>query len=954
MNSEICELNEEFEECESEQSEDLLNEIIEQADINKPIKQNEDNEDNEDNEEINESMNETTTLNTKFKYYPVMFGKWDKSNLTMSFEGFDKLTHELLNMHNRTLWGVKTGFGFLLQGFESMGIFEVYKASDGYFHLLFDVDEVKDIKGVEMALAYFDNLAKRFGNYAISGYTKDKKISEKYKITLCENAEKVFSAHIIFYETKASLDMIKTIFGKDEHKQYINNNILYQDDSIWESIIKGKSHLMRTCISNKLMKKDNAPVEKITYSNVINRKGEALPNSCSLITVRGDEREITLEDIKAVGIVPKKKTTETIKKVKVVKDEEQETKSLNDNELITMNYSQLAALLQNIYDPVNIDTTHELLKVVAGCLAHAGHVFTDKNELIDVIYNWYNDNGENPHAQDNAGGNYINTYYEQETKNNNWFYGLIKLINNEEVKQKYINKYNIINDFDVSEFIDEEAEEKNEEGNEEEEQKSKINIEYVPLDDVKRARTFEAKYKLLNKCIINMFHLNCYFSLLDSKEVEIIKYEEMKNKLVACDISKSEDKQNMINKLMLKTSSAKAIDFTSLYVGWKYQNIDKSENYDDNIKDFKECVLCNICNGDLTLFTYLMNRISYIAHNPGARSNVCVILQGLQGTGKNWYEDIICEIFDRYSNPNSELLKLTGKFNGSSIIGFMYHACNEALNADGMFTVKETMKKLIERPKVDVEKKGIDPIIVKNCLNIDITTNNVKPVLIDPEDRRYLVIRTNGENANDRVYWKPYQEEVINRKGFYSDVFNMIYNDFYNEEFLSLPIPDTPAKIALQRLCMNSIHKYLIKNLNNFEVGRTRTQIKEDFKNMSKEDKNNYSEARFVEEVINYCNVKVVHNQNKYYINNIIADKLAALDDNEEDNEEDNEDEENNEVFENWVKANKKTFENKFDYILSVDVKDVALRDYLIAHGYVYTTALANKLRKRGYKLVIK
>ena len=279
---------------------------------------------------------ETQKLNMTFKYYPVMFGKWDKNALDMTFEEFDGLTHESLNKDNKALKEVKTQFRHQLQSFDCMGINEVYNAKDGYFHLLFDVDEVKDINGVEAALTYFDNLSVRFGKYAISGYTKDEVISSKYNISLCEEANKVFSAHVVFYETKASLDMIKSIFGKDEQKQYINENILYQDDSIWESIIKGKSHLMRACISNKLMNEKGAYVEKFTCSNVINRNGETLPNSYSLITVRGNERELTKEDIEAVGIKPRTNKT-IIKPVKVIKDNEEETKPLNDNELINMN-----------------------------------------------------------------------------------------------------------------------------------------------------------------------------------------------------------------------------------------------------------------------------------------------------------------------------------------------------------------------------------------------------------------------------------------------------------------------------------------------------------------------------------------------------------------------------------------------------------------------------------------
>ena len=87
---------------------------------------------------------------------------------------------------------------------------------------------------------------------------------------------------------------------------------------------------------------------------------------------------------------------------------------------------------------------------------------------------------------------------------------------------------------------------------------------------------------------------------------------------------------------------------------------------------------------------------------------------------------------------------------------------------------------------------------------------------------------------------------------------------------------------------------------------------------------------------------------------------MAALDDNEDDEDdgeetEDNQNNDNEAAFDAWVNEHKKTFENKFDYILSVDVKDEATKDYLVRLGYEYKPCLNRKgLNKRGYKKFVK
>ena len=576
-------------------------------------------------------------------------------------------------------------------------------------------------------------------------------------------------------------------------------------------------------------------------------------------------------------------------------------------------------------------TWEELMNGVGSIMIHSSLNFEDVETLL---IEWYG-TGHHSNPIENA-EIFINHYYEQ-SNDNKWFYAIINRLPEEakaygeELKSKYNN--------DLFDGI-----------------LKNDKFEYVSIKQIQQTKDLKDKALSISNCVFNMLHLKCYFSLLDSKTVEIIKYEDMARILMACGIMKQKDRQDLINLLMMKVRSEREINFESLFVGFKYNHEVKSENYDENIKDFKECVLFNICDNREDIFKYLMNRISFILHNNGLNSNVCVILQGLQGTGKNWFEDIICELFSGYSSNNAELAKLTARFNGSCIIGKRYVVCNEALNADGMFQIKEGLKKLVERPDMEVERKGIDPITVKNSVNLDITTNNIKPVLIDPEDRRFLILRTNGTNANDRTYWKKYQEEVIKREGFYNDIFAMIWNDYYNDKFLSLPIPLTEATKALIRLCSTPIHRFIVKRLDVFKCGTTRSNLRVLYNNLSKEDKGLYSEGRFIEEVLNYCQSKPKHNQNYYYINERLADRLNEIfttDEDQIDEEQSIDDEEqqnDDNTFEAWVNEHKTETDN-FDYILSVDVKDEATKDYLTSKGWVYNKHLGDKRNLRGYKL---
>ena len=456
-------------------------------------------------------------------------------------------------------------------------------------------------------------------------------------------------------------------------------------------------------------------------------------------------------------------------------------------------------------------------------------------------------------------------------------------------------------------------------------------------------------FELLNVCLKNAYHLNCVFSMLGSNKVEIIAYKDLPNLLRTCGFT-GKKLRAAIDGVMMNSVEHNEVSFKTLYNGWKYESCVKSNDYEQNIKDFKDCVLLNTCNNDIEFYDFTMKRLSYILHHPGEKSRVCVVYQGLQGTGKNWYEDIICELFDNYSCSNADLPKLTSRFNASCVIGRAYIVCNEALNMDGMFSIKEGIKKLITESKAEVESKGINPFITSNTCNIDITTNNTKPVLIDPEDRRFAIIRTNPEHQDDRDYWRYYQEEVIKRETFHGDVFRYIYDECYDEHFPSLPIPNTEARRALIRLCLSSTNKFCIKYIADFEIGFTRKQLKQCIEDLPAAELGQYKRETFFEEVIGKCKSEYSPHRktNIYKLAPRFADKLYALMDDDEDDDEETEEE--NVSIEDIVKHGE-----GFDYVFATDVTSQAIKTMLINAGFEYKSHISRSKKSpipnRGYVL---
>lgn len=164
-------------------------------------------------------------------------------------------------------------------------------------------------------------------------------------------------------------------------------------------------------------------------------------------------------------------------------------------------------------------------------------------------------------------------------------------------------------------------------------------------------------------------------------------------------------------------------------------------------------VLRLIANGDERVFDYIENYFASIIQKPYDRTNISIVVVGEQGVGKDTYFDSVGEILGAeyyHSTPTPEN-DIFAKFNSSLArkLVVKFEEANFRTNKDNA----DKLKSLITMSKVNIEKKGKDPIKLDNLTNIIMTTNHDVPVVLEETDRRFVLVMASSERRGDTAFW---------------------------------------------------------------------------------------------------------------------------------------------------------------------------------------------------------
>jgi putative DNA primase/helicase len=241
-----------------------------------------------------------------------------------------------------------------------------------------------------------------------------------------------------------------------------------------------------------------------------------------------------------------------------------------------------------------------------------------------------------------------------------------------------------------------------------------------------------------------------------------------------------------------------------------------------------------ICDNDITLYNYVIGWLAFIIQKPEIKHETCLLLQGIEGCGKNKFVEIVKRVlgetlcFDTYNIDD-----IIGGFN-SQLSGKLLVIGDELVGYAG-FKKSDFIKGMLTSPNISITKKGVDTIAEKSFQRYIFTTNNDETLRISNNDRRICIIGVSSSKVCDFQYFKALtieMDELDNIKGLfdYLNTYDLSTYDFRKA-------PKTALKIETINNQLDDIYHWFIDYADSH--GKTR---KKEFSITSKEAYDSYSD----------------------------------------------------------------------------------------------------------------
>lgn len=196
---------------------------------------------------------------------------------------------------------------------------------------------------------------------------------------------------------------------------------------------------------------------------------------------------------------------------------------------------------------------------------------------------------------------------------------------------------------------------------------------------------------------------------------------------------------------------------------------------------------------------YVLNWLAHVVQKPWRKTEVCVLLYGVQGCGKSTIGEYLLRkiIGETKMIITSKADKMFGKFVNTQ--GKLLAVLNECSGKD-TFNICDILKDAITMTTTEQEKKGVDAVAVTDYTNFIFTTNNINSVKIEEGDRRFMPIEINSVLKNNVAYFKELYADLDNDK-----IMRKFYEELMERKLAEFnPSRDRPmTELRLDMLAMN-------------------------------------------------------------------------------------------------------------------------------------------------------
>ena len=252
-----------------------------------------------------------------------------------------------------------------------------------------------------------------------------------------------------------------------------------------------------------------------------------------------------------------------------------------------------------------------------------------------------------------------------------------------------------------------------------------------------------------------------------------------------------------------------SIDYYNIWKGFAQQPIQGNcEKYWQHTRE-------NICNNNEQSYQYLRKWLACVFQHPD-RVHTAIVLCGSQGVGKNSFVEPLGELLGHHYAPLSSMSELVSNFNYHLKNAVLIHA-NEALWGGNRKDIG-TVKAMITEQTCLIEGKGKDRIVVRNFKHVILSSNEDWPIHLDPDDRRFLILRVSEQKKEDHAYFSAIQDE-LNNGGYEALLYDLLNEDLSN--FNPRTLPPSNDSFSIKIRSAESSHRYIYEALNSgrFSIG---------------------------------------------------------------------------------------------------------------------------------------
>jgi hypothetical protein len=175
--------------------------------------------------------------------------------------------------------------------------------------------------------------------------------------------------------------------------------------------------------------------------------------------------------------------------------------------------------------------------------------------------------------------------------------------------------------------------------------------------------------------------------------------------------------------------------------------------------------------GEEHLAMFVLSRYAYRLQNPAYKTQLCLIIYGSEGDGKNMLLTPIYKIFGKSASSIDDAEKLYDK-HCELENQRLFILVNET-GGDANFKKADVLKSRITDPELWINPKGTKAYCVANRCDYDMTTNNKNVVKLSlTSHRRFLQIETTQYYSGNTEFFNDFLKNIVNNENALKQIYD--------------------------------------------------------------------------------------------------------------------------------------------------------------------------------------